>query len=60
MPRHAAVLLSIFATWDLDEDDDLRIVGSVWPDGFHRVLRPLLNEQAGNRSLHHLGSWRNY
>jgi hypothetical protein len=44
MPRHAAVLLSIFATWDLDEDDDLSIVGSVWPDGFHRVLRPLLNE----------------
>jgi hypothetical protein len=60
LPRHVAVLLSIFAAWDLDEDDNPNIVGAFWPDGIHQVLRSLLNEQAGNRRLHHLGPYRNY
>lgn len=59
IPHHSAVLLSIFAAWELDEDDDPGIVGAFWPDGIHRVLRPLLNEQAGKRGMHHLGPWRN-
>lgn len=60
VPRHVAVLLSIFATWELDEEDDPNLVGSVWPEGLKRVLQAHLAEQAGMRNLHRLGPWRNY
>ncbi len=59
IPSHAAVLLSIFAAWELCEDE-ARIVGSIWPDGIQRVLQSRLVEQAAKRSLDHLGPWRNF
>jgi hypothetical protein len=59
VPRHVAVLLSIFAAWKLDEEDDPNLIGSVWPNGIKRVLRDRLAEQAGMRNLHRLGPWRN-
>jgi hypothetical protein len=59
IPHQVAVLLSIFAAWDLDEDDEVAIVGSVWPEGLKRVLQTRLAERAGQRDLDHLGPWRN-
>ncbi len=59
IPRHAAVLLSIIAAWELGEDDAPYISGSLWPDGIRHVLQDRLAEQAGMRSLDHLGPWRN-
>ena len=60
IPRHAAVLLSIFATWELGEEDDPDCVGSVWSDGLKRLLQGRLAEQAGTRNLHRFGRWRNH
>jgi hypothetical protein len=59
IPRHSAVLLSIFAAWELDEED-LDLVGAYSPDGIRQVLQGQLNEAAGQWSLRHLGPWRNY
>ncbi len=59
LPRHAAVLLSVFAAWELNEDNDPNMIGSFWPDGIGRVLQAQLDQQAGMRRLDHLGPWRN-
>ena len=48
-PRRAAVLLSTFAVWELDEDTNL--LGFFWPAGIARVLKSGLDDQAGARSL---------
>jgi hypothetical protein len=32
-------VLDIFAAWDLDEEDEVDLVGSVWPEGLTRVLQ---------------------
>ena len=59
VPRHAAVLLSVFAAWELDEDNDPSMIGSFWPDGIRRVLQDHLDQQARFRRLDHLGPWKN-
>lgn len=59
IPRQVAVLLSIFAAWDLDEEDEVDLVGSVWPEGLKRVLQIRIAQWAGQRDLDHLGPWRN-
>ena len=59
LPRHAAVLLSVFAACELDEDNDLDLIGSFWSDGVQRVLQAELDRHAGMRHLDHLGPWRN-
>jgi hypothetical protein len=53
VPRHAAVLLSVFAASELDCHDEARIVGSVWRDGLRNVLRASLASEAGSRRLDH-------
>ena len=59
IPRHSATLLSIFAAWELGEDlEAMDIVGSYRPDDIRRVLQNRLAEQAGKRSIYHLGPWR--
>ena len=60
IPRHVAVLLSIFAAWELCEGDEPELVGSIWTDGLNRVLQRQLAEDAGVRNLHRFGPWRNY
>jgi hypothetical protein len=57
IPRHVAVLLTVFAAWELDADDDPEFIGSVWPDGLRQVLRGELNEGAARRRIGHLGPW---
>ena len=52
VPRHAAVLLSIYAAWELDGDDDTELIGTVWPDGMKQVLRSKSAETAGARNLY--------
>ena len=59
VPRHAAVLLSVFAAWELDEDNDPNIIGSFWANGIRRLLQDRLGQEAGRRRLDHLGPWRN-
>lgn len=59
VPRHVAVLLSVYAIWELRDDDDPMMTGSFWIDGICQVLRVQLNEVAGQRRLDHLGPWRN-
>ena len=51
LPSHVAVLLSIFAVWELEEHDEACIVGAVWPDGIRSVLRSEVAALAGKRSL---------
>jgi hypothetical protein len=58
IPPHAAVLLSVFARAELDEEDDAGLTGSIWLDGIRQVLRNWVDEQAGGRSLHRFGPWR--
>jgi len=58
IPGHSAVLLSVFAAWDLDEQDDPALIGAVWPAGIKRVLHEGISEHAGMRNLDHLGPWR--
>lgn len=60
IPHHVAVLLSIFAAWELCDADEPEFVGSIWPDGLKRVLLGQLAEDAGARNLHRFGPWRNY
>lgn len=57
IPRRAAVLLSTFAAWELDEDE--KLLGSFWPDGIGRVLKTGLNEVAGARNLLRFSPWKN-
>lgn len=52
-PRPAAVLLSTFAVWELDEDT--KLLGSFWPHGIARVLKSGLDDQAGARNLLRFG-----
>jgi hypothetical protein len=51
IPHHAAVLLSIFAAWELDEDEDTEHIVAVWPDGMKQLLQRELAEEAGERTL---------
>jgi hypothetical protein len=54
IPRHAALLLSIAAAWELDEDD-AGSIGAYWPDGIREVLRGRIREEAGQRNLYQFG-----
>ena len=60
LPHHVAVLLSVFAAWELDEGNDPNFIGLFWPDGVQRVLQAELDRHAINRRLDHLGPWRNW
>ena len=46
-PRNTAMLLSILAAWELEEQDEATIVGTVWPDGIVQLLKERLAEEAG-------------
>lgn len=67
IPRHSAVLLTIYAAWELDEDmtdasedmADASDVGAVAPDQIKQVLKDYLGTQAGMSDLQHLDPWRN-
>lgn len=56
VPKCSAVLLSIYAAWDLDEEDDPALIGTVWPDGMKQVIKNQLSKQASDRSLNHLAT----
>lgn len=58
IPHHAAVLISTYAAWELEEDNDPMLIGSLWAEGIRQVLRIQLNEVASRRRLDHLGPWR--
>ena len=58
IPNHSAMLLSIYAAWQLGQDE-AEFVGSFWTDGIRLVLQDRLHEQAAKRSIDHLGPWRN-
>jgi hypothetical protein len=55
--RRSAVLLSIFAAWELNEAENLS--GSFWPDGISRVLISGLEKEASDRDLFCFSPWRN-
>ena len=57
VPRHAAVLLSAYAAWQLEEDNDPTLIGSLWTEGIRQVLRVQLEREAGERRLDHLRPW---
>lgn len=59
IPHHAAVLLSVYAAWELGVEDDTTLIGSFWPEGIRQVFRDRLDREAGGRRLDHLGPWRN-
>ena len=54
LPHETAVLLSIVAAHDLDEDVGAELIGSVWKEGIVRMLHDRLAEVAGGRDLEHL------
>ncbi|WP_420723941.1 hypothetical protein [Hwanghaeella sp. LZ110] len=59
VPRHAAVLISAFAIWELEDNDNPISIGSLWIEGIREILKVRLREQASTRRLNHLGPWRN-
>lgn len=55
IPSHSAVLLTVYAAWELDEDlYNSSFVGIVSPDQIRQVLNGYLAKQAGIRNLQHL------
>ena len=54
MRRETAVLLTIYAARNLDEDEGAELIGSVWIEGIARELREQLADEAGSRPLDHL------
>ena len=51
IPNHTAVLLSIFASWELGEDDDPEFIKFVNPDLIRTILENQLKKQAIDRKL---------
>jgi hypothetical protein len=51
IPHHQAILLSVFAAWELEVNDE-KLIGSLWLDGIRQVLRSRLAEKAGERRLY--------
>ena len=56
----SAVLLTIYAVYQLDEDEAAIPLGTVWPEGIAGVVESALSKEAGNRTLEHLGPLRDY
>ena len=54
IPRETAMLLTILAIYDLDEDDGSELIGSVWNEGISQLLERRLAGEAGFRCLDHL------
>lgn len=51
VPQHSAVLLSIAAAWELDDEVHEQLVGAIDPDGIRKLVQDRIDERAGERSL---------
>ncbi len=60
LPHHVAVLLSVFAACELNQEHNPDLIGSFWSDGVQRVLQAEVDRIAINRRLDHLGPWRSW
>ena len=53
IPKHVAVLLSVYAAFELDDRNN-QAADASWPGGVEQVLKGRVSELAGQRGIDHL------